>query len=182
MRLKEGAPAVDFFVSDYKNRPVRLAEHRGHKVLLSFFRDAFCPFCNLRVHHLIKNFDEFNRFELDIIAFFAASKEDVYENAGQQRAPFPIVADPDLRWYKEYGVESSPMGLFRAVMNPVAMFKVMKSGFFNLASITKKPLIPADFLIDEHQVIQKAYYGQDYGDHIPINEILSWIKIKKLST
>ena len=121
MRLKEGAQAIDFFVSDYKNRPVRLSEHRGHKVLLSFFRDAFCPFCTLRVHHLIKNFNEFDRFHLDVIAFFAASKEDIYENAGQQRAPFPMIADPEFKWYKKYGIESSAVGLFRSVINPIAM-------------------------------------------------------------
>ena len=176
MRLEEGAQAIDFFVNDYKNRPVRLAEYRGHKVLLSFFRDAFCPFCNLRVHHLIKNFDILKGLDLAIIAFFAASKEDIYENAGQQHAPFPIIADPESRWYKAYGVQSSAMGLFKAVIRPTAMFKVMTSRFFNLRSITKKPLIPADFLIDEHQVIQKAYYGHHYGDHIPINDVLSWAK------
>lgn len=49
----------------------------------------------------------------------------------------------------------------------------MASGFFNMKAISDKPLIPADFLIDEHQNISKAYYGKDFGDHLPIEEILN---------
>ena len=54
------------------------------------------------------------------------------------------------------------------------MWKVMFSGFFNMKSVKEKPIIPADFLIDENKNIHKAYYGKDFGDHIPITEILNW--------
>ena len=32
--------------------------------------------------------------------------------------------------------------------------------------------MPADFLIDKNGIIQKAYYGSDEGDHLPLEEIL----------
>ena len=37
-----------------------------------------------------------------------------------------------------------------------------------------KPIIPADFLIDENQIIYKAYYGKNFGDHLSIESILKW--------
>lgn len=176
MRLNAGTQAIGFSVSDYKNKPVQLTAYSGSKVLLSFFRDAYCPFCNLRVHQLINHFDEFDKHNLKVITFFAATQEDIYENAGQQNAPFPIISDPQLTWYRKYAVESSSMGLIRAMLKPAAMMKIMTSRFFNLKSVTKKPLIPADFLIDEDQIVARAHYGRDYGDHISIPEILSWAK------
>jgi len=60
------------------------------------------------------------------------------------------------------------------MMNPVKMMKVMFSKFFNLNSIKEKPILPADFLIDENQLIYKAYYGSDFGDHLTFEEILNW--------
>lgn len=50
----------------------------------------------------------------------------------------------------------------------------MTSGFFNMNAIADKPLIPADFLIDQKGIIQRAYYGSDFGDHLPIEDILTW--------
>ena len=31
--------------------------------------------------------------------------------------------------------------------------------------------MPADFLVNEHGVIQAAYYGQDEGDHLPLEKV-----------
>ena len=31
--------------------------------------------------------------------------------------------------------------------------------------------MPADFLIDEGRVIRTAYYGEDEGDHLPIERV-----------
>jgi len=51
---------------------------------------------------------------------------------------------------------------------------MMRSGFFNLNSGVKVPVLPADFLIDENQKIYKAYYGKNYSDHLEISDVLEW--------
>ena len=56
------------------------------------------------------------------------------------------------------------------------MVEMMGSGFFNLKSIKTKPILPAEFLIDENQHIHRAHYVKDFSDHLPIAEILSWEK------
>lgn len=74
MRLKQNSKAPDFSVRDYLGKEVDLSEYKGKKVLLSFFRGASCPFCNLRVHELIKNQQKLNSRGIKIITFFSASK------------------------------------------------------------------------------------------------------------
>jgi thioredoxin-dependent peroxiredoxin len=59
-------------------------------------------------------------------------------------------------------------------LKPVELLKVMTSGFFNVKTIHKKPILPADFLIDENQIVYRVYYGRDYGDHVPIADVLAW--------
>ena len=61
MRLSPGQPAVDFSVTDIFGNRISLADYRGKKLLLSFYRYAACPFCNYRVHELKLNFRRFNK-------------------------------------------------------------------------------------------------------------------------
>ena len=165
---------IEFSRYDYLGNKINLADYRGQKVLLSFFRGASCPFCNLRIRQLIIQYPEFKKNNIEIIALFAASREEILEYAGKQNAPFPIIPDPELDLYIKYGIEEGYSGLFRVMLKPVELFKVMTSGFFNLKTIHKKPILPADFLIDENQVVYRVYYGKDYGDHVPVEDVLTW--------
>lgn len=174
MRLTEGSIAPGFEVKDYRGKSLALAQYQGQKVMLSFFRGASCPFCNLRVHELIKNHELLKNYGLQVVTFFAASPEEIQRYAGTQDPSFPIIPDPELDLYRQYGLESSHLGIIRAMLKPLSMIKVMFSGFFNLRSIKDPPLIPADFLIDKDQTISKVYYGKDFGDHLPLQEILQW--------
>ncbi len=132
MRLKEGSKSIKFSMKDYTDKEVVFEKFKGQKVLLSFFRGASCPFCNLRINQLIKRYTEFEKMNINIITFFAATKEEISGYAGNQNAPFPIIPDPLLEYYKNYDVESSISGMFKAMLKPLSMFKEMTSGFFNM--------------------------------------------------
>lgn len=173
-KIATNQPAISFRTEDYLGNSIDLNNYKGKRILLSFFRGASCPFCNLRVHHLIKQQNEFESQGIQIIAIFAASKEEIEQYAGQQMAPFPIIPDPELSLYQKYGIEESHSGMLKAMINPVKMINMMFSEFFNLKSLKDKPLIPADFLIDAEQNIYRTYYGKDFGDHLSIEDILSW--------
>ncbi len=173
-KLRNADLAVEFRLDDYLGHNIDSTNYKGKKLLLSFFRAASCPFCNLRVNQLINRDADFKERQIEIISFFAATQAEITQYAGKQNAPFPIIPDPNLEVYKKYGVEESRSGMFKAMLKPLKMIEVMTSGFFNLRSIKEKPLIPAEFLIDENQYIFRAYYGKDFGDHLPIAEILNW--------
>jgi len=171
--LLENDKAIDFIVSDYLNNQVTLSDYKGKKVLLSFFRCAACPFCNMRVQELINNYHKFEEKGIVIISFFASTKEEINEYAGKQNAPFAIIPDPTFGLYKKYGIEQSSFGILKVMLKPLKMVRMMQSGFFNLKSSKDKPIVPADFLIDENQMILKTYYGKDFGDHMSIEDILN---------
>jgi peroxiredoxin len=175
-RLKSGDRAIGFKRIDYLGKEIELNNYKGQRVLLSFFRGASCPFCKLRVNQLINRYPEFEEKQIEIITFFAASQEEISKYAGKQHAPFPIIPDPNMEVYRKYDIEESQSGMYRTMIKPVKMIQVMTSGFFNIKSIKERSIIPADFLIDENQFIYRTYYGKDFGDHLPITEILNWVK------
>src|SRR5262245_60572110 len=107
MRLHAGTPAPQFETEDAWGARIRLSDFAGRPILLSFFRNAACALCNLRVHQLIERFPDFRPADLAILAVFESSAERLRAGVGRQDVPFPLIADPDARLYDLYGVESS---------------------------------------------------------------------------
>jgi peroxiredoxin Q/BCP len=174
MKLLIGQVAPLFTASDMYEQPIVLSEHRGHKVLLSFFRYATCPLCNLRIKHLIDLYPKLKLNDLQILCIFNSSKQNMLENVGSMQPPFPLIPDPDAQIYQQYGVESSKFKAIKGMLNPELYSQ------FSEAIALKRPSgkregdnarIPADFLIDESGIIQQAYYGSHIGDHMPLKEI-----------
>lgn len=168
------APALS--TQDIFDRTVDLSDYRGRKVLLSFYRYASCPLCNLRVNELIKRYPEWREAGLEIIAVFQSPTKSILQYVGKQDAPFPIVPDPEHTWYEAYGVEGDVSKFLTGVLfRPKKMVKALTGGFMPGKVETDLTMIPADFLIDENGIIHTAYYGKDASDHLDTAVIESFL-------
>ena len=178
MKLQAGQPARDFQVTDIHGNPVRLNDYAGKKLMLSFYRYASCPLCNLRVHDLIRHQPEFRARGLHMLAVFQSPAESIQRYVGKQLAPFPIVADPARSLYRLYGVEPSWAGFGKAMLFklPMAFEAVIGNGFLPGRMEGDKAMIPADFLIGPDLVVRDAFYGKDIGDHMPIRDVENFLK------
>lgn len=173
-KLKSNEAAIDFTTKDYLDNPVHLHGYKNKRIFLSFFRDASCAFCNIRLNKFIKHHSEFEKRNIQIITFFASSKEFILKYAHGQHAPFPIIPDPSFDIYKLYGIENSLKAKLNTMIKPTRAIKAMTSKYFNPKSFFEENVVPADFLINEKFMIQRAYYGKDFGDHILLEDVLDW--------
>ena len=178
MKLQAGQPARDFQVMDIRSYPVGLKDYAGKKVLLSFYRYASCPLCNLRVHDLIVHFPEFRARGLHMLAVFQSPAESIRRYVGKQLVPFPVIADPARTLYRLYGVEPSWAGLGKAMVLrlPMVFEAMFGKGFVPGRMEGDKAMIPADFLIGPDLVVYDAFYGKDIGDHMPIRNVENFLK------
>lgn len=171
MRLFAPAPAPALDLVDIHSQPIQISS-RGRLTLLSFFRDAACPFCNFRIYELTSEHAALSARGLDIVAVFSASRADVLRFAGQRPRPFPLAADPTSIAHEIYGIERSLWRKLKAIVTRVpTVLKGMR--LVGLAGLKTSNLMPADFLIDERGRIVEAYYGRDAGDRIPLERIES---------
>lgn len=175
MRLDKGQKAIDFKAKDIFDNEITLENYKGKKLLLSFYRYASCPLCNLRVNELIQHASIFKEKGLDMLAVFQSPRDSILEYVGKQNAPFPIIADPDRVLYKLYGVETSVIGTLKAFLRPGRFADAMSKGFMPGKTEGDKTRIPADFIIDADLNVVKAYYGKDIGDHMPIEMIIEFL-------
>ena len=67
--LKPGQKAPDFTLNNAFGKPLSLsAQLKNGPVVLVFYRGAWCPFCNLHLHVLQKNIDNFKKYGATLIA------------------------------------------------------------------------------------------------------------------
>ena len=169
MRVVAGTKLIDIKLPAIDGTLFDSASVKGKPMMLSFFRFASCPFCNLRMHELVRRFDEFGD-EFTIIAIFDSPLDNLIRHIAEHKAPFPILADESNQYYKIFNIEHSMFGVLKGMFFRFpAMIKGMFKGYVPLIIKGSLTTMPADFLIDREGVIQHAYYGNDEGDHMPFD-------------
>lgn len=171
-RLTKGDNAPNITLMDTKDDLFNLNAYGGKKVLVSFYRFATCPFCNLRIHTIVKNYDKY-REQFEVIAIFESKPSTLKKAMKKYDAPFRIMSDHTGTYYRAYGLEKSVLGVIKGMLFRMpSLIKSMMMG--NLPINVDSPMtrMPADFLIDENGIIEIAYYGDDEGDHLDIDTLV----------
>lgn len=183
MKLQQGQAAPDFNVLDIFDTPISLQDYAGQKLLISFYRFASCPFCNLRVHKLIQQLPEFSNRGLNIISFWQSPKESIRKDVGRQQPPFPLIPDPKRHIYQLYGLERSKTAVAKAILFHFNLIvEANQKGFHKKEIDGDMEQIPADFLINPDGTIHQAYYGTHVGDHLPFSAIRAFLEIDSQKT
>ena len=176
MRLKAPCSSIPFQAEDIFGEKIDLTGYQGRPLMLSFFRNAGCPFCNYRIYELAHNYRDWQAAGMEVIVFFSSNTNEVRKHVARHPRPYRIVADPDLSIYNQYRVEKSSIGALKALIFKLP--RVLK-GFQTGGEITPNPhpnLVPADFLINPEGNIVDLWYGQDIADHIPLTRVKEFIE------
>jgi peroxiredoxin len=176
MRLLVGQKAPQFDVLDVDGRHITLQDYRGVFLLLSFYRFAGCPICNVRLWQLARKSSEYLRKGLHLVAVIDSRVERVDHTLDRDLYPFPLIAGLGSDLFDRYGVESS---VFRSVKGllarPGTLLQARSKDFSSW--IPHRHVdggfgrLPADFLIDPGGRIILSYYGQDLGDFLPAAQV-----------
>ncbi len=148
----------------------------GKNYLLTFFRFATCPFCNMRMSQLVRAKSELGE-DFEIVAIFESEIEHLKKHANKHFAKFPILADYERQYYQSFGVKKSLTGglkgmLFRLPTLMTAMFR----GYLPREISSRALIMPLSLLVDKQGVIQAIYHGKDEGDHMPLEQVVEFAK------
>jgi peroxiredoxin len=187
MRLHSGEVAPHFDIPDLYGRLISLSAYYGRPVLLSFFRSAVCPLCNMRLWHLLQRYPTYRQQGLHVIAFFESTPEYAWDYLERFQAPFPLIADPGATIYERYGLATSWLGTARGTMRRSVYLEARRrglgdwrllAGFFAMDG--RKFRMPADFLLGPDLRIRSAHYGRDSGDFLMFSELESALQSPRL--
>lgn len=145
----------------------------GNPYMLSFYRFASCPFCNLRISELVSNHHKLAE-GFKLVAIFDTPLKKLAEKMEQHQAPFKILSDEDNFYYKKFDVQRSVLGMIKPMIFQFpTVLKAWKRGYSGSPEGNLFTM-PADFLIDENGFVEKALYSKDQGEHIPINDVIEF--------
>lgn len=167
MHLKVGQKVPEFIFTSMDGKTYTHASMLGKKYMISFYRYASCPFCNLRISFLIethKNLKLKNQF----LAVFQSDPSDMEKHVMKQEAEFPIISDSRMIYYKKFGVEKSIIGYLKSIFHLKDLLMAFKRNFKLHQSQGPITTIPADFIISEEGVVLDLYYGKAISDHMPL--------------
>ena len=145
-------------------------------VHLQFRRFAGCPICNLHLRSVARRHDEITAAGIREVVFFHSPAADLREHTAD--LPFAAIADPDKRYYREFGVESSR----RALLDPRAWGAIIRGTTLTTLGRFRAPAIsqdgghlglPADFLVDTRGAVIAAKYGEHADDQWSVDELLA---------
>lgn len=171
-RLLIGSVAPAFVAQSSQGERVTLAQWRGRKIWLAFFRHVACPLCTLRIREMRDRFEPALGQRLQILAVFQSPRQNFTRRGAdiQKHAWFPLLSDPTEALYALYHLDADWRGFFS---------KEAVAGFVKAASEGLLPggwdgsvgRIPADFLIDGDGIIRDVFYGKNVNDHIPFERV-----------
>ncbi|MGB3851821.1 MAG: peroxiredoxin-like family protein [Tunicatimonas sp.] len=184
-KLELNTRAPHFCLDDVFDRKIDLEAYRGRKVLVAFFRHAGCPFCNLRVHHLLKVHEELKAQGLEMIFFFESKREILLRSMFHQEiSPIPLIADPEKTHYEAYGLEESgrkaAVGHAVSFVSQAIQAKLKGLPMHPMAGGESIKTMPAEFLLDENGIIRELHYSQQLTDRLKMDLLHAFAKREKI--
>jgi peroxiredoxin len=140
-------------------------------VHLQFRRFAGCPICSLHMREVARRHQEITDAGVVEVVLFHSAAEELRRY--QADLPFAVVADPDRKVYKEFGVESS----FLSLLHPRAIRAAARGFRWSGVAGAIAPREdhtgkPADFLIGADGTVRACKYGVHPDDQWSVDEIL----------
>lgn len=177
MKIKEEQKAPTFTIKDLNGATINLADYKGKKVLLTFYRNVGCPVCNLRFHEIQKQTEYFKSKDLIVLAIYESPAESMKKYLEGENPYAIMISNPEQNLYQLYNIEKSLGKVFKGIFNGLIgkanegkklyKTKMKQDGDSNTIS--------ADFLIDENGIVKTAYYGKFLSDHLPIEKIKAFL-------
>ncbi len=159
--------------------PVELPDPQ-RLVHLQFRRFAGCPVCNLHLRSVVRRHAEIEAAGVREVVLFHSPADELREHVAD--LPVAVVADPDKRLYREFGVEAGR----RALLNPRAWLPVVRAVLTGVWHVLRgrerlpastphggRLGLPADFLVAPDGRIVAFNYGRHAYDQWSVDTLLA---------
>jgi peroxiredoxin Q/BCP len=102
--LPSGSAAPDLSAPDQTGKVRRIAEERGHPLVVYFYPKDGTPGCTKEACAFRDSWDRYQNAGVQIFGVSADDQKSHEQFAKEQKLPFPIVADPSHAWSTAFGV------------------------------------------------------------------------------
>ncbi len=166
--LKVGQKAPDFTLGNAFGKNINLySQLKNGPVVLVFYRGAWCPFCNLHLHVLKQNVENFKKYHATLIAVTPQQPDQSAKQIKEKAYPFEVLSDLDDSVMKQYGL------YYQLSDELVALYKSkgLDVEQYNGKGRVALP-VPGTFVIDKDGTVIGAHAEHDYKQRMEPAEII----------
>lgn len=167
--LKVGNKAPDFSMVDFKKDSVQLNKllEKG-KVVIVFYRGAWCPYCNKHMSHLQDSLQFIIEKGANILAISPEIEESIENTISKADVTFSILHDEKYSIMMLYGVAFK---VSEATLKKYKLFGIhIDEANGNEDNILP---VPATFIINQNGTIDFIHFDEDYKQRLSVKEILN---------
>lgn len=141
--LPAGQAAPDLAAPDQSGKTRRIAEERGHALVVFFYPKDGTPGCTKEACAFRDAWDRYQQAGVQVFGVSADDQKSHETFAREQKLPFPIVADPTHAWSSAFGVGT------RLGMNARVTFLIDPSGLVAKVYPSVDPGLHADQVLKD---------------------------------
>lgn len=139
-------------------------------VILTWYRGAWCPYCNLALVELQNHLGQFKELGAELIAISPQLPDSTLSFQERKELKFTLLSDRNNKIAQKYGITFN----LAPEKNKLYEEKIGLSKYNGNTSGTLP--IPATYIIDQTGTIRYAYINEDYTKRADPNEILDFLK------
>ena len=164
--LKVGDKAPDFIVKDHAGKMVSLKDltQKG-KVVVMFYRGAWCPFCNKYMSQLETALPEFSAKNATVVAITPETDESINKAIDKTKATFSVIYDKDRSIMKNWKVAYSMSDDMKTKYKGYGLDLEKQQGDWMLP-------VPATYIVDKDGKIEFVHFDENYQKRAEVTEIL----------
>lgn len=170
--LNQGDRCPDFSLPAANGEMVSVSEKlKSGPLVISFYRGAWCPYCNLEIRALATHIDQIRQLGADLVAI---SPQVVDKSDQQSRSldlSFDVLSDVGNKVAREFGLCFSLSDEVRPVYDAFEFDLPGHNGDENY----ELP-IPATYIIDRQGSIRHAFVDADYTRRMEPSDIIEQLR------
>ncbi len=166
-----GEKAPNFTLNNVLGKPVALSDYlKKGKVVLTWYRGGWCPYCNLTLHQLQEELPNFQLNGANLIALTPELPDNTISTAEKHDLKFEVLSDLGNKIANEYGI------VFKLTDEVADMYnKSFKLNNYNGDTSNELPLA-ATYIINENGEIIYAFLDADYRNRAEPAELTEFLK------
>ena len=166
-----GDKAPDFTLNNALGKPVALSEYLNKgKVVLTWYRGNWCPYCNLTLHALQEELSNFKAHGANLIALTPEVPDESISTLDKHNLRFEVLSDVGNKVAKEFGI------VFQLTNEVAEMYnQSFELNNHNGDESNELPLA-ATYIINEKGEIVYAFLDADYRNRAEPSELTDFLK------
>ncbi|GAA3521416.1 peroxiredoxin-like family protein [Aquimarina addita] len=173
LKLKVGEKAPDFSLSNATNKTITLSDLlEEKKVVLTFYRGSWCPYCNLQLAHYQKSLLHIKALGARLVAISPQTPDESLNVKEKNELNFEVLSDNGNIVARKY------TSVFKNADTSINTMTELGFDFDRHYSDDSRELpIPAVFIIEKDATISFAKsLGGDYRNRVEVSEIINVLK------